>query len=243
MLTGIYRAAGAMRVAEHKQDVVANNLAHLNVPGFRKSTLVVQTFENALAQAQSNDDIGIIDPLEGVAIDFTPGTTVNTGRPLDVAVDGDTFFVLNGPDGPLYTRNGGFHIGPQGELVNSSGLSVAGDGGPITVPAATSPSQIEIASNGRVSVAGNPVGTLRLVRFDDPSQLTLEGTTVFSAPEGQAVDAANASVIQGYREQSNVSPVSEMIELISNVRSHEAAERILKALDETMQLSTNPRGG
>lgn len=243
MLTGIYRAAGAMEVADRRQEVIANNLAHLNVPGFRKSALAVQTFENALAEWQSENEIGMVETLEEIAIDFSPGTPVHTGRHLDVAVDGDAFFVLEGPEGPLYTRNGGFHISTDGKLVTASGLEVMGAGGPISFPSGTSPGQITIAVDGNISVAGNSAGQLKVVAFEDTSVLEAEGTTVFSAKDGATPNDADVSVLQGFRERSNVSAVHEMIEMIANTRNHEAAERVLKALDNSLHLTTNPQGG
>jgi flagellar basal body rod protein FlgG len=247
MLSGIYRAAGAMGIAEDNLDVIANNLANVNVPGFRKSSMVVQTFEKALAEAKSaasnpsNVDSTAF-PLEEVVVDFTTGPTVNTGRPLDVALEGDGFFVIEGPDGPLYTRNGGFYISPDGELTTGSGYPVLGDGGPISVQGNTSPSQIEINQDGDVIAAGNKIGTLRTVTFEDNGQLEPLGTTLFSAPDGVDPTDAEIRVFQGFRENSNVSPVHEMVGIVQNVRNHEAAERVLKALDESLQLSTNPRG-
>ena len=250
MLSGIYRAASAMGIAENRLDVISHNLANANTPGFRKSAMVVQTFEKALAEAeQSRSASGNGNaistktdfPLEEIIVNFSQGGMMNTGRSLDVAISGDGFLVVEGPDGPLYTRNGRFHVSTDGELVNAEGYTVTGDGGPISLGAAT-PGQVEISADGSVIVAGNSVGKLRTVTFEDNSKLEPVGSTMFHAPSDSPPAEAELVVLQGFQEQSNASPIHEMIEMIRNTRNHEAAERVLKAIDESLQLATNPRG-
>ena len=139
MISGLYSAASGLLAAEMNQDIVARNLAHVNVPGFRRALLPFETLETELAAISNGEDINALvgTYAQSIAIDFSPGTVESTGRSLDVAIMGDGFFVIEGENGPLYTRNGVFDINEQGELVNRSGMPVLGNGGPLVIPADT----------------------------------------------------------------------------------------------------------
>jgi flagellar basal-body rod protein FlgF len=240
MLTGIYSAASALRAAELNQDVVATNLAHMNVPGFRKSMLVVKSFEEELNA--SPDSPGYGQTVESLTIDFTPGPMQQTGRTLDLAMDGDGFFVVQGEQEPLYTRNGSFQVGPDGSLQTAGGLPVLGERGPLVLPPDVSSEQVQIGRDGTVTAGATQVGKLRLVQVADKSLLTQVGTTLFSAGQASVTPSADLRVLQGVREQSNVTPVSELIEMMVAMRYHEAAQRTLKKIDDTVQQQTNPQG-
>src|SRR5205807_493753 len=102
-------------------------------------------------------------------VDFRPGALQHTGAPLDLAIDGNDFFTLQGPDGPLYTRNGTFRLNPQGQIVSQGGYPLQGTGGPITIPSGAA--DITVARDGGVSAGGQPIGRIQLARFQDLSQL------------------------------------------------------------------------
>ena len=239
MLSGIYSAASALTVAEQNQELIAHNLAHVGVPGFRRSVLSVQSFENAFHSATGAQGHG--SAVSTVASDFSPGPIVNTGRKLDVAINGDGFFAVQGDDGPLYTRNGVFQMGPDGQLLTSDGRAVLGTDGPISVPAGTLPSQMNIAADGAIQVNGAQVGQLQLVRFDDTSALVPAGTTLFQAADTAALPG-DVAVRQGAREQSNVAAVDELVQMIVNMRLYEASQRALRSIDRAVQQNTDPRG-
>src|SRR5206468_3529441 len=119
---------------------------------------------------------------------------------------------LQGPDGPLYTRDGVFRRGSDGALLSEGGLPVLGDTGPLTVPAGAK--DVAVGRDGSVRADGAPVGTVRLARFDDTSRLTPAGTTLFRAPPGAERRDGAGNVLQGYREASNVQPAAELVALI-----------------------------
>src|SRR5437899_2943103 len=102
MIRGIYGAAMGMDVASQSQDITSQNLAHLTVPGYRARGGVFESFDGMVMAASNRSASGVTTPRD--YIDFRPGALQPTGRKLDAALDGDSFFVLNGPDGPLYTR-------------------------------------------------------------------------------------------------------------------------------------------
>jgi flagellar basal-body rod protein FlgF len=240
MLTGIYSAASALRAAEFNQDVVATNLAHMNVPGFRKSMMTVRSFDEELAAQAGSPGYG--QTVEGLAVDFSIGPMENTGRSLDVAIDGEGFFVVQGQSESLYTRNGSFQVGEGGSLTTAGGLPVLGQDGPLSLPPDVSAEQIRISRDGTVSVGETQIGKLELVRFENQGGLTPAGTTLFSADATTVSSDVGVFVRQGVREQSNVSPVDELVEMIVAMRYHEAAQRTLKSIDNAIQQQTNPQG-
>jgi flagellar basal body rod protein FlgG len=215
------------------QDVVARNLAHVSVPGFRRTGLAYETFENA-EQERFGTDSNLGTQVPKTHTDFTPGAIQKTGRPLDLAIRGDGFFELDGGDGSLYTRNGVFHLNSDGELVNGEGLAVLGDNDrPIVLPDVT-PSQITVSRDGGVFVGDIQRGKLSIVRFDDNQQLTPAGTTTFRAPPGTVAEAADEDVAveQGSREMANVSAVEELVRLLAGLRYSEASQRALRTIGD-----------
>jgi flagellar basal body rod protein FlgG len=173
--------------------------------------------------------------------DFTPGPTAQTGRSLDVALGGEGFFEVSGPEGPLYTRNGAFFLNAQRQLTNSDGMLIQGEGGPLAIPEDASAEAIHIAQDGTVSVNNAAVGKLKITNFANPAQLERKGNTLFAAPPGVVGTPANVMVMQGAREMSNVSAVGEMVRMIWASRHYEAAQRALRTLDQAIGQVTDPR--
>jgi flagellar basal body rod protein FlgG len=169
---------------------------------------------------------------------FTPGDIQFTGNPLELAIDGDGFFVLDGPKGPLYTRNGQFMLNASGQLVTPGGLMLAGDGGgALSIPA--NAAKIIVSQDCTVSADNTPIGRIRLASFVDPGQLVRAGTTLFEAPPGVGAQASTASIRQGYREGSNVQVVHEMVQMIAGMRQYEAAAKALRSLSDATQQRIN----
>jgi flagellar basal body rod protein FlgG len=242
MLNGLYSAAAGMNAFERMHEVVAENLAHIGVPGYRANVL---TFHLADGTDDSSSD-GLASGENGrlaeeLTTDFTPGPLALTGRSLDVAISGEGFFVLQGPEGPLYTRNGAFFLDSTRRLVSGNNLPVEGQGGTLTFPPDTSAEEIHIGQDGSVSVRGRQIGQLRIVTFEDVGRLERAGTALFSASLGANPQDGSAIVLQGSRELSNVSAVQEMVRMIVGTRQYEAAQRVITALDESVANNTNPQ--
>jgi flagellar basal body rod protein FlgG len=237
MFRGIYSAATGMDAAMRHQEITADNLAHLSVPGFRQRGLSFETFDRALVQAAAGQGAAGTQIARGYT-DFTPGGLQHTGTSLDVALSGDGFFTIQGPEGPLYTRDGVFQRGTRGELLTTGGYAVLGSRGPISVP--PNATSITIGNDGTVASDGVPLDRLRLTSFSDPRKLIPAGTTLFEAPADADPRTSTATVVQGAREQSNVQPANEMVELIRETRFFEAAQRAARALSEAVQLVTKP---
>ena len=230
MIDGLDRAAIGIQLAQRRHQVVAHNLAYMDTPGFRREFVTVG---NATAP-DGKFDTNVV--LHGR--DFTPGVMEATGRPLDAAINGDGFFVLENPEGDqLYTRAGVFFPGENGQLVAANGLQVQGTAGPITIPPNTSPAGIAISADGTLSVNGNPFGQLKVVQFADNNVLQPAGTALFASPDVQP-EPSDAAVLQGSRERSNVSPVHELTRMIIGLRQHEAAQKSITTIAESLAQRT-----
>lgn len=236
MMPGLYSAATALDTAAQNQDVIANNLANVTMPGYRRQALAFEPFSSALSQA-SNPATTLGTQIAQTYTVFTPGPVQHTGNSLDLAIQGDGFLVVNGPSGPLYTRNGAFTLSPTGQIQTVSGYAVAGQDGPLTVP--TDTRNITITGDGRVMVNHSEVGRLQVADFANPNQLIPAGAAYFQAPAGVTPSTGKSTVLQGYREGSNVQIAGEMAKMIMGLRQYEASQRVLKALSESLQQQTS----
>ena len=171
----------------------------------------------------------------GTWIDMSTGAIERTGNPLDVAVEGNAFFVVQNAQGQQrYTRNGAFSINASGQLVNGEGDQVMGSAGPITFQQGDQ--DVVISSSGIITVrqgngtADTPRGTLQLVTIDQPQRLQKDGGSNFTAPAGvNATPAPSGTrVVQGAIEKSNVNGVAEMAHLIQLTRSYTDIANILQ---------------
>lgn len=239
MIQGIYSSASALTAATQQQEALAQNLAHATVPGYRRRALAFSSFEQALAGTATGTGASATGGAQ-VAREysaFQPGDYQATNNPLDLAIRGDGFFVLQGPNGPVYTRSGVFQMDGQGRLQSASGLLLdSGGGAAITIPPGSS--RITIAQDGTVTAGTTQLGQIQLVSFSDPSQLARVGPTLFEAPPGSAPQPSQSSLLQGFREGSNVNIVQEMVSLIAGTRYYEAATRALSTLSNALQQRT-----
>lgn len=235
LLVGLSRQMSLQR----KIDVLANNVANINTTGFKADTPMFE--EHLMPVARNNDfrnpDVRPSFVLDrGLWRDFSAGSIQQTGGPLDVAIDGDGFLVVQAPQGERYTRNGALQVNANGQLVTTDGLPVLGENGPITLQGRDA--DIVIGADGtiRVKEGASPTsdsarGKLRVVSFGAQAQrLQKEGQNLFSAPNGIAPQPAGTTsrVIQGAIEKSNVSGVLEMTRLIEVSRSYQQVAQMIQ---------------
>jgi flagellar basal-body rod protein FlgF len=216
---------------QHQMDVVANNMANINTTGFKAQSILFEEYVAPVARDQ--DFIGGDQELSFVQdwatmIDMAPGAIVQTGSPLDVALEGEGFFAIETPAGERWTRSGSFQINSSGMLVDVAGNPVLGEGGPITFD--QNDTEITIASDGTVMTQNGSKGRLRVVEFDDPRILTREGSNLFSG--GEPLANVGTVVAQGAIERSNVSGVTEMAEMIRVNRSYQSLASMMQRQDE-----------
>ncbi len=241
-----------MDALEQSHEVAAQNLANATVPGYRRRGLTFESMDSTapaqLSPGAGKGQSGSANPggirgtrATGVYTDFEAGSLQQTGNPLDVALGGKGFFALNGPNGPLYTRNGVFELGPGGELRNKNGFTVQGSSGGIVIPPTAT--RITISENGTVLADGTEVGQIRTATFPDTRVLTPVGATMFTAPAGVQPQSGTDAVQQGYREGSNVQVVTEMVSMIAGMRQYDAAQRAFRALSDAVQQNTRGQNG
>ncbi len=230
--------------------VIAENLAASSVPGFRRNQPSFESYLSPMVQNQSqgsaNEIPGMQPPMVPqmqVTTDFTPGQLEPDGNPTHLAISGDGFFVVGTPDGSGqgYTRNGSFHVNPQGELVTSEGWTLMTDSGqPLTLPKPGSP--FTVNSTGDVSQGKDLIGKITVASFDNaPQQLSPIGDGVFVSTNGTTAGPmpADTALHQGFLESSNVNSVQEMVSMIQAARLYEANQKMLKATDGTMDQIIN----
>lgn len=230
----IYIAASGVRSTMQRQEVLANNLANANTPGFRAETVA---FRVAPVNGPGLPTRAMVSESTPGA-DFTPGVITTSGRPLDVAIQGQGMFAVQAPDGTeAYTRNGGFEVNDQGLLQTLSGQLVLGDGGPISVQPGT---LVSIAADGSISgaPAGAPktvaaIGRLKLVNPGN-GELARGTDGLFRMKDGgEAPVDARVRVASGSIEGSNVNAVETMVGMITLARQFEMQMKLMQTADQS----------
>lgn len=218
LIVGLSRQAALRRAL----DVTANNIANMNTTGFKADNVVFE--EHVFAAARDNRFSGKDQRVSFVADratwrDMRQGPAQQTGNPLDLAISGDGFLVVQTPGGERYTRNGALQISATGALVTSEGFPVLGDSGPIVLQQLDR--GLAIAGDGSVSVDRGLRGKIKLVEFAQPARLEKEGSSNFSAPAGlQPGPATRSRLVQGALEKSNVEAVTEMSRMMEITRAY-----------------------
>jgi flagellar basal-body rod protein FlgF len=220
---------------ERQLDVVANNLANVNTAGYKADGSLFEQF--LMPGAHEDNFVGTDRRLSyvqdrGTYRDFSQGPAEQTRNPLDVAIDGSAFLVVQAPGGERYTRDGGMQINNQGQLVTAAGNPVLGTAGPIVFQ--QSDHDINITPDGTITVVEGSGrtdsirGKLRLVSFPDAQKLLKEGLNLYAAGEGSAQPDTKSAVRQGFIEKSNVNGVAEMSRMIEVTRAYTQISTLLQ---------------
>jgi flagellar basal-body rod protein FlgG len=244
--------SGMIQNQKH-HDSISNNLANVNTNGFKRDVAVVQSFSNVLKEAQNMpriqkdlyDEIYHTDAhfdhsniMHEIKTHYGQGDMRLTENPLDVALTGEGYFTIQTEEGIRYTRNGEFMLNQANQLVTSEGYHVLGIGGdtgegaPITVQG----KNISFLDDGTVQADGISVGTLKIAEFADKNVLVKTGHGLFNY-EGSQEDVRTVSdprLESGYLESSNVNAITEMTEMLQNMRHYEIAGRSMKEIETTL---------
>lgn len=259
MIRGLYIAASSA-ISENKRiDVIANNIANANTSGFKKDTMITESFPDVLmkriggsdykdiiAKAPIASKIGYIGKMNhGVRVDevftnFEQGTFTSSGNPLDLALQGKGFFAVETPAGERYTRSGEFTLDSEGYITTKEGYKVLGQNGAIQVEG----KNLIINEKGQVFSDENEIDTLKLVDFNDYTLLKKVGESLFTDASNQTANMKESDglIQQGYVEGSNVNSVKSMVEMITMLRSYEANQKVIKTHDELLGKSVNEIG-
>ena len=231
----IYLSMTGAKATMQRQEVLAHNLANASTPGFRAELTAFRAVP-VLGQGAATR-VYALESTPGYNAE--PGAVQATGRNLDVAMKGNTWLAVQGLDGTeAYTRTGALDVNNEGVLITKTGLTVLGDGGPITVPANA---QVQIAPDGTISAAvGNAkpqsVGKLKLVTPESPLQRGEDG--LFRGANGDVSADPEARVQDSALEGSNVSPVETMIAMIAAARQFEQQMKMVHSAQEKEQAGT-----
>ena len=212
-------------------DTIAHNMANVNTAGFKKTQSSFSKIMDARMQGKS----GIEDIKHDQSLDFSQGNVVADERPLNFALVGEGFFVVESPQGPRYTRSGVFGLNTNGQIVDSEGRIVSGTQGPITIPEGVTKNDITVTLDGVVKAAGTELGQMKVVHFDGKEhELKPAGDSAFMAPKGlTARPAENTVVKQGHHETSNVEMVRELVSMIMVSRLYESNLKVIEAKGQT----------
>jgi len=238
MIKGIYTSAVGMTPNKIKLDVIANNLANISTTGFKKDNIFVRILKSSVLDINKNGG----NELSGLYIteytSFDQGNFKQTGNPLDLAINGNGFFVVQTPDGPRYTRNGNFTITGDGRIVNSNGYALIGLGGEIKLPNITElkDSDIRVTNKGEVYVNDKFIDRIKVVWFNDLTKLRKSSSTSFVADNdaGEIDLVEGYEIYQGFLEESNVNAVEEMVRMIEASRIYESNYKSVQHQDDTL---------
>lgn len=247
-MKGLYIAALGMMNQQTNVDVISNNLANINTQGFKKSEINFTDiyFQNPQTQTDINSLIGMGSKTGSINRIFVQGMLQQSDNPLDLAIEGEGFFKLVLPDGTFaYTRDGSFRIDASGNIVNADGYKLSP---PININQDFK--ELSVSVKGEISIMPLnseklvSVGKISLVSFSNPSGLqSMSGNvyseTVASGPSKEIKEGF--SILQHYKEMSNVNVIEEMVNMISAQRAYEINSKAVKTADEMMNVRNNLR--
>ena len=228
--TGIKIMASAATREAYRLDSTSRNIANVNTAGFKAEW--VRFLEGGVERKAAQGPTATID--------YSQGALQKTGNVLDLAIEGDGFFTLQGKDGIAYTRDGRATLNEEGELVSLSGEYFLGKGGKITI----SGDDIQVCANGSVLVDGNEVDTLKIAGFQNPSALVQLNARLYINNDDAAGmrEEEKPQVRSGFMELSNVQIVREMVEMINIQRTFESYQKAIQTIDEQNEASTSRIG-
>lgn len=217
--------------AYQSMDAIANNLANVSTPGFKREAPQFEDYVEQVTPAEGEtapQNVNFVQQT-GSLRDLAVGSVDITGAPFDLALNGQGYFVIQTANGPLYTRNGHFTLDASGRIVNDNGDPVQGTGGDISISATDG--DIHIASDGMVSGVNGQIGQLNIVDFPNDRALVKQGDSLYATTQDPE-PAANATVQQGAMESSNVRPVIEISNMIEVMRSYQATMNLSQSLSD-----------
>lgn len=255
MIRGLYTAASGMIMEMVRNDTISNNLANVNTVGFKKDVAVFNNFNKLFIQRLNNppaikgEKFSIYHPIrignvgtgvkvDAICVDHSNGHLQQTENPLDLALQGDGFFVVETPSGLRYTRDGAFSLNNRGELVTRDGFRVLGENGFIVING----TEVNIGEDGNVQVDGKFIDRIQIVDFEDRRVLRKVGRTLFMAPLNAPVVSGSAKVLSRNLEMPNVEIATEMVNMITAMRSYEINQKAIHTEDEMLSKVINEVG-
>lgn len=228
MQNASYIAVSRQAALMRQMDVVANNIANAGTPGFKGEHVL---FAEYLQRGPGGSDVSYVHDLATVR-DDRPGEFRATGSDLDLAIQGDGYFVAETPAGDRYTRNGHLQLDADRRVVTSHGYPILMEGGqPLVVPQGAA--DMSITPDGIVSAGDQELGRLNLVRFDNEGALKKTMSGLYTTDE-EPLPAVEARVLQGMTESSNIQPILEMTRMMEVHRAFQSVQNMLNGEHERM---------
>lgn len=228
-----YIALSRQSGLRRQMNVVANNLANMSTHGYKAGQMM---FVEHLTKSKGGDNL--LTPKMAYVRDIAtmtdtkPGALETTGNPLDLAIQGEGFMVVQTPEGERYTRNGRLQLDNGGQLVNQLGQPVLAQGGAPLI-FAPEDTEIVVSRDGTVSTNNGELGKLRIVRFENDQKLDRTSGAQFTTTEDNpAEDIIQPEIVQGAVEGSNVQPILEMANMISVHRAYDGVKSFIEREDE-----------
>lgn len=237
MIKGIFSSGSGMQPRMLRLEVLANNLANIDTTGFKKENIFVEVLQQKLLAEERQSELAGLDVRQYT--DFSEGSLRQTDNPLDLAIVGQGFFVVETPRGPRYTRNGHFMLTNDGVIVNEQGHALLGVSGRIQLPdiQKIAENKLAVTESGEVLFNNQPIGKVRVVQFKNLDALKKEGSSLFVADNVSPDDLTGNSfaIRQGYLEESNVEGIAEMITMVELNRSFETDQKAIQYQDATLE--------
>ncbi len=216
-------AARALTYWERRQEIASNNVANTETPGFKRQRVFAELLDG--------------EPVVGVTDDLSPGLVRDTGRPLDVALSGDGFLVVDGPGGEMLRRGGSLSLDASGVLVDGGGRPVLSEDGVVVLP----PGDVSIDRSGVVSVNGDEVARLR-VETAQPAALRRVEAGLWTATATARVRDEGRMLRQGALEESNYDALQGLVEMVEVQRGYASVQKTVTTLDDVLGIAANRLG-
>ena len=258
MFRGIETAASGMASVMDLNDIIANNLANINTPGFKQLVPTFKQIHEVKVKDNIKDGSGEMElrkigtlslgsVLDTTQLDFKQGALKRTDAPFAVALNGEGFFVVQDRNGEeFYTRNGSFSLNEEGDLVTTSGDLVVGKSGrPIYINLAEqSIKDIHLTDDGMILLNNEELDGLMVVNFEDLSALKARGNSLFenSDPGNRPMEMERPNIVKGFIEGSNASVVESLINSITGARTYETLSKVIQSTDATLKRAVNDVG-
>lgn len=246
MQNSMYTGVFASLTSEHRMAMISNNLANVNTAGYKADALAFKDTMINFAHDYIREPLEHLrsDPLFPEAslrartriadrqTDFSQGSMVYSGNPLDIAIVGEGFYRVQTPNGEFLTRSSSLMKGADGTLMTSQGFAVQGTGGSIVIPPGAG--NVQVTSDGRISANNAEIGQLAVVSIANMQNLDKVGNNLYKIPDNTEFTnpIENGTMVsQGYTEAANVNAVYEMVNMIEVQRTFEAHQKVMSTAD------------
>ncbi|WP_062108495.1 flagellar hook-basal body protein [Bacillus niameyensis] len=256
MLRGFYTAASGMFAEQRRTEMLTNNLANMNTPGYKEDQAAIRAFPEMLLQRiggqnqfTGSREVGSLNTgvyMQEILPRFIQGDLRQTDRNMDLALtdrsDQPVFFTVENNDQIKYTRNGSFTLDSDGLLTTSEGFPVLDEAGNRIQ---LNSEEFTVSDRGIILENGNEVARLGIAITDNPEALIKEGSGLFRTENNEPLMNANIdtyAISQGFIEGANVDPSKAMTEMLTAYRAFEANQKVLQAYDKSMEKAVNEIG-